>query len=152
MSILCQFCPLLPALTLFFRSRQSQEREQQQLPLHLHQQLLTALYQCPASVVQQQQLPAIAELLHSQTAHDGHGMSHDSAESAADLSIAVGRAFGIACHISSSKLPGLPFLLLLQSATNHADSGQSAVRVAAGTAGASATPHSSSKCHQQMIL
>lgn len=85
----------------------SQASEEQQLPRQLHQQLLTALYQCPASVVREK-LPALAELLES--AQAGVELTHEGAE----LSVAICRAFGIVSPVSCCMLPGIPFLLLLQ--------------------------------------
>lgn len=85
---------------LLFRLGSSQQRQ-------LHQQLLTALYQCPASVVEEE-LPKLVVLLES--AQAGHELIRNGTE----LSVAVCRAFGIACPVSCCMLPGIPFLLLLQ--------------------------------------
>lgn len=85
---------------LLFRLGSSQQRQ-------LHQQLLTALYQCPASLVAEELLK-IVDLLES--AQAGHELTRDGTE----LSVAVCRAFGIACSVSCCMLPGIPFLLLLQ--------------------------------------
>lgn len=89
---------------LLFRLGTSQQR---QLRQQLHQQLLTALYQCPASVVEEE-LPKLVDLLDS--AQAGHELTRDGTE----LSVAVCRAFGMACPVSCCMLPGIPFLLLLQ--------------------------------------
>lgn len=78
-------------------------------PASEEQQLLTALYQCPVSIVRGK-LPVLADLLESAQAGDDE-LTRDGAE----LSVAVCRAFGIVCPVSCRMLPGIPFLLLLQS-------------------------------------
>lgn len=93
---------------LLLRLAGSQASEEQQEPKQLHQQLLTALYQCPAATVEEK-LPVLADMLESAQAGDDE-RTHDSAE----LSVAVCRAFGLVCPVSCRMLPGIPFLLLLQ--------------------------------------
>ena len=83
------------------------------------QQLLTALYQCPASFVEKE-LPVLVDLLES--AQAGSELTHDGTY----LSVAVCRAFGIACPVSCCMLPGVPFLLLLQG-VDLRDSGESLI-------------------------
>ena len=93
--------------TFLLRLERSQASEEQQLPRQLHQQLLTAVYQCPASFVEKE-LPLLVDLLES--AHAGSELTHDGTH----LSVAVCRAFGISCPVSCCMLPGIPFLLVLQ--------------------------------------
>ena len=88
-----------------------------QVPRQLYQQLLTALYQCSTSTVQEE-LPVLVDLLESA----GDRLTHDGAE----LSVAVCRAFGIACPVSTCRLPDVPFLLLLQGVGLH-DCGESPI-------------------------
>ena len=93
------------------RSSKTQRPERQQLLWQLHQQLLATLYKSPASVVREK-LPGIADLLQAETAQNGDQASHVCTE----LISAVCRAFGLACPNTVGCLPGVPFLLLLQTA------------------------------------
>ena len=83
----------------------------------LHQQLLTTLYCCPASSIEEE-LSSIVQLWHSAAGLSDAESAQDARQLATQLSVAVCRAFGIACPASISKLVGLPFLLLLQGAAS----------------------------------